>query len=76
MIDPRTYVILGMSKCCKNLKISSHGMANIKQWSSMGDYHYYGTDPHGARIYYNFQHSVFLIRGHLLKNWRVSYIGL
>ena len=72
MIDLRTYVILGISQCCQNIRISADGMANIEQWDSMGDYDYYGTDADGAVIYYNVQHNRFLTRNHILKNWKVS----
>ena len=67
MIDLRTYIILGISQCCQNIRISADGMANI-----IGDYDYYGTDTDGAVIYYNVQHNKFLTRDHINKNWGVS----
>ena len=72
MLDLRTYVILGISQCCQNIRISADGMANIHQPSAMGDYDYYGTDADGAVIYYNVQHNRFLTRDHILKIWKVS----
>ena len=72
MIDLRTYIILGISLCCQNIRISADGMANIRHPSSMGDYGYYGTDADGAVIYYNDQHNRFLTRNHIKKRWLVS----
>ncbi len=72
MIDLRTYIILGISKCCQNIRISADGMANIRNPSSMGDYDYYGTDPDGAVIYYNDEHNRLLAKDHITKKWKVS----
>ena len=58
--------------CCQQLTISSEGMANEKQRSSMGDYHYYGNDPDGARIYHNPKRNKFITKDHVMNIWIVS----
>ena len=70
MID--LFILLGLSVCCQQLTISSDGMANEKQWYTMGDYHYYGNDPDGARIYHNPKGNMFITRSHISNNWVVS----
>ena len=63
---------LGVSQCCDHLSISSNGEANDMHWYTMGDYHYFGDDPDGARIYHNPKHNGFITRNHRLNTWTVS----
>ena len=67
-----TYIHLGHSECCQQLRMSS----DVKVWYSMGDamgdYDYYANDPDGARIYYNSRAKLFITRFHISKNWVVS----
>ena len=65
----RSFILLGLSVCCQQLTISS---ALLKNWDSMGDYHYYGNDPDGARIYHNPKGNKFITMDHISKNWLVS----
>ena len=67
-----SFIRLGLSVCCQQLTISSEGMANTIHGISMGDYHYYGDDPDGARIYYNPISNQFISREPTFRNWIVS----
>ena len=62
---------LGVSKCCQDIRISSNGIANEVQLSSIGDYHLYGNDPDGARIYHNPKYNRFITRNRVLGDWHV-----
>ena len=67
--DDWSFILLGLSICCQQLTISSDLLKNS---DTMGDYHYYGNDPDGARIYHNPKSNSFISRDRIFKAWFVS----
>ena len=71
-----TFIILvdDTSRCCRELVVSSSGPGSIKQYSTMGNYQYFGQNANGDNVY---QHSDvtdrFLHCYHLATNFQNSH---